>query len=62
MPFDEAFLKDTAKVWQLYSKIPLTLEDARDIADNTVGYFTTLIRWEREREMKEVSNGSSQAR
>ena len=48
MPFDEAFLKETVEVWQPYSETPLALEDAREITENIVGFYGTLLRWAKE--------------
>lgn len=41
--YSEAFLKKTAEIWQPYSRTPLTLEDAREIAANATALFTCLI-------------------
>jgi hypothetical protein len=40
--FSKAFLGKTIKVWQLYSPTPLSLEDAREIAENVTGLFCLL--------------------
>lgn len=40
--FSKTFLEKTIKVWQPYSPAPLTLEDAREIADNITGLFCLL--------------------
>jgi hypothetical protein len=41
--YTDEFLERTIKVWQKYSKEPLTREDAREICDNTFGvYFMVL--------------------
>ncbi len=42
------FLVRTIEIWQPLSKTPLSLDDAREIAENTVGFYGTLIRWARE--------------
>ena len=46
----EDFLKESAAVWQRRSTTPLTLEDARQITANLVGYFDLLARWAKEAE------------
>ncbi len=35
--FSKQFLEKTIKEWQAYSSTPLTLEDAREIAENVTG-------------------------
>ena len=40
--FSKAFLEKTIQVWQPYSPTPLTLEDAREIAENVTGLFCLL--------------------
>lgn len=40
--FSKAFLEKTIEVWQPYSPVPLTLEDAREIAENVTGLFCLL--------------------
>ena len=52
-----AFLEKTIKVWQPHSKKPLTLEDAREIIHNTVGFYKLLIKWEMERQKKNNVSG-----
>ena len=42
MIYSKEFLEKTIKVWQPYTKAPLTLEDAREITENTVHYFKLL--------------------
>lgn len=46
--YSEAFLKKTIEVWQPYSSLPLTLEDAREIAANA----TALLRYLQELDKK----------
>lgn len=36
------FLERTIQIWQKYSSIPLTLEDARAIAENMIELFLFL--------------------
>ena len=51
--FSKVYLENTIKVWQPhYSKV-LTLEDARVIAENVIGYFELLIDWKTKREKGE---------
>ena len=40
--FSRQFLEKTIRVWQPYSPDPLTLEDAREIAENVTGIFCLL--------------------
>ncbi len=44
--YSKEFLEKTIKVWQPYSPIPLTLEDAREIADNMLGLFSFVLELE----------------
>lgn len=44
-----SFLQETIKVWQPFSKEPLTLEDAREIVSNMVGFFEVLMEWDAEK-------------
>jgi hypothetical protein len=32
-------------VWQPFSAEPLTTEDARQIIENVVGFYGTLLKW-----------------
>ena len=45
---DDEFLKRTVETWQPLSEVPLTLDDAREIIENAVGFYGTLIRWAKE--------------
>ena len=54
---NEEFLRKTIRIWQPYSKKELTLEDAREIIHNTVGFYKLLIKWEMERQKKNNSVG-----
>lgn len=40
--FSRQFFEKTIQVWQSYSPAPLTLEDAREIAENVTGLFCLL--------------------
>lgn len=50
--FSNSYLEKTIQVWQPHYSRALTLEDARAIAENVVGFFELLIRWRKERERK----------
>ena len=54
MPLDEAFLKETIEVWQPLSAEPLTLADAREIAESMTGLFAVLARCAREAEERKT--------
>ncbi len=45
--FSEEFLQRTIKVWQPHYPYPLTLEDAREIAENMTGLFRLLDKLDR---------------
>ena len=45
--FSKAFLEKTIQVWQPYSPAPLSLEDAREIAENMTGLFCLLVELEK---------------
>ena len=55
---DADFLDRTIAVWQPLSPKPLTREDAREIIENAVGFYSTLIRWALEAKPTETSNGN----
>ena len=40
MKFSKEFLERTVQVWQPYLKEPLSLDDAEEIANNAVGFYT----------------------
>jgi len=40
--YSDQFLKQTVQIWQPHSPKPLTLEDAREIADNMAELFIYL--------------------
>lgn len=44
--FSKEFLEKTIKVWQPYSPTPLSIEDAREIADNVIGLYKLLFELE----------------
>ncbi len=44
--YSKEFLEKTINVWQRYYHVPLTLEDARYIADNMIGLFSLLTELE----------------
>ena len=43
MTYSKEFLEETILVWQPYSKEPLTIEDAREIAENASAMIKLLI-------------------
>ena len=53
---DDAHLEKIRKVWQARTKRVLSKEDARQINENLVGFFTTLLRWDAE-EREKASRG-----
>ncbi len=61
MKIDEAFLDRTIAVWQPLSPTPLTREDAREIIENAVGFYGTLIRWAQEAQAAKTLNGEDHA-
>ncbi len=44
--FSKEFLEKTIKTWQPYSPAPLTLEDAREIAETMTGVYALLLELE----------------
>ena len=54
MSYSKELLNKTLSTWQPYSKESLTHEDAREIVHNTVGFFTLLMKWEKEAEDKKA--------
>jgi len=44
--FSKEFLEKTVKVWQPYSPTPLSIEDAREIADSVIGLYKLLFELE----------------
>ncbi|PHZ86710.1 hypothetical protein [Paremcibacter congregatus] len=42
-----AMVKEALEVWQPRSKRPLSEEDAREIIENTTGFFKLLHKWKR---------------
>jgi len=53
MEYSDELIKKTIKMWQPYSKEPLTREDAREIIQNVTGFFDILARWDREQKERE---------
>jgi flagellin-specific chaperone FliS len=45
--YSKEFLEKTIKVWQPYSNFTLTLEDAREIADNMLSLFSFVFKLEK---------------
>jgi len=55
--FNRQFLERTIQVWQLYSPAPLSLEDAKEIAENMTELFKCLMKLDekyKEKEKKEI--------
>ncbi len=44
--FSKEYLEKTIKVWQQYYNTPLSLEDAREIAENMIGLCSFLFELE----------------
>jgi len=44
--YSKEFLEKTIQVWQPHTPIPLSLEDAREIAENMTGLFSFLLELE----------------
>lgn len=42
---DETFLQETVETWQRHYAYPLTREDARQMVENTTGFFKTIKQW-----------------
>ncbi len=55
---DADFLDRTIAVWQPLSPKLLTRDDAREIIENAVGFYGTLIRWALEAEPTDTTNGN----
>jgi hypothetical protein len=49
---NDRVLDKALEIWQTHSSRPLTREDAREIAENVVGFFRILQEWE----VKEKAN------
>lgn len=49
------FLNKTIKVWQPYSPIPLSLNDAREITGNITALFNFLITEEKKDNSKSIN-------
>ncbi len=52
--YSKDFLNKTIKVWQPYSPTPISLNDAREIADNMTALFNLLIN--NDRKLKGIKN------
>jgi len=52
--YSEQFLKETIQIWQAYSPEPLTLEDAREIADNMTTLYAYLHELKQKYDKKEA--------
>jgi len=58
--YPKDFLYKTIEVWQPYSPTPLSLHDAREIAENMTALFDFLI--DNDRKTKEIILDSNQKR
>ena len=47
-------IAETIQLWQPHSERPLTGEDARQMLENVVGFFTTLQGWSIAAETREA--------
>ncbi len=56
--FPKEFLERTITVWQPYTAEPLSLRDAREIAENMTDLFSLLSEWQ-ERNEKEGNRSES---
>ena len=45
--FSKEFLEKTIRIWQPYSPTPLSIEDAREIAENVTGLYIFLAELEK---------------
>jgi len=54
MDYSEDFLKKTIQAWQRHSPEPLTIEDAREIADNMAELFIYLNELDKKYDQKET--------
>ena len=53
--YSKEFLNKTIKVWQPYSPIPLSLNDAREITENMTALFNFLIASESQSSDKSIN-------
>jgi len=51
--YSQEFLEKTIKIWQPYSPAPLSLEEAKEIANNVVELYTFLTELEQKYGKKE---------
>jgi hypothetical protein len=42
--YSKKFIKETIEVWQPYSDVPLSSNDAREISENMINLFNFLIK------------------
>lgn len=42
------FLQETLRVWQPFTDVRLTEDDAREIVTNVAGFFRLLAEWDRD--------------
>ena len=54
--YSEEFLNKTIQIWQPYSPIPLSLNDAREITENMTALFNFLLTENKNIKNKEGKN------
>ncbi|MBI2471486.1 MAG: hypothetical protein HYV59_09630 [Planctomycetes bacterium] len=57
--FSKEYLEKTIKVWQLHSLTPLSMEDAREIAENMIGLYSFLLELEQKSSVEERLYGNN---
>lgn len=57
--FSKNFLEKTIKVWQRYYNTPLSIEDAREIAENTICLCSFLFELEQKNGKEEGLHGNN---
>ena len=50
----DQFIARTIEVWQPRTTRQLTQEDARQITENMIGFFSTLMKWEADEKQSSV--------
>lgn len=56
--YSKEFLKKTIQIWQPYSPIPLSLNNAREISENMTALFNFLISKEKESKNTNINKNS----
>ena len=54
MPSSKEFLEETIKVWQPYSKKPLSLADAEEMTRNMIQFIELLIEIDRKQDGRKL--------